>query len=72
MLLESEISANSADFARKYEANLRLSEDLKSLVQKIREGGSQDARKKHEQRGKLFVRERIRLLLDPDRPFQQA
>ena len=69
MLLESEISRNSPDFARKYEVNLQLAEDLKSLVRKIQEGGSQEARKKHEQRGKLFVRDRIRLLLDQDRPF---
>ncbi|MCI0413076.1 hypothetical protein L0222_09775, partial [bacterium] len=30
------------------------------------QGGSPEARKKHEERGKLFVRERVRLLLLPE------
>lgn len=69
MLLESELSPGTPDFKRKYDENLRLSEELKTMLQKIEQGGSPEARKKHEERGKLFVRERIRLLLDPDRPF---
>ncbi len=69
MLLESEVSPNSPDFKRKYEENLRLAEDLNKLLEKIRQGGSPEARKKHEERGKLFARDRIRLLLDEDRPF---
>jgi len=32
-------------------------------------GGPQNARKKHESRGKLLVRERINLLIDPNTPF---
>src|SRR5687767_9375808 len=69
MMLESEISPNTPDFKRQYEEHLRLSDDFKNLLQKIRQGGSPEARKKHEERGKLFVRERIRLLLDEDRPL---
>ena len=69
MLLESEISPNSAEFKQRYKEHERLAEDLKKLLEKIRAGGSAEARKKHEERGKLFVRERIRLLLDQDRPF---
>ena len=69
MLLESAISPNSPDFKRQYEQHLRHAEDLQRLLEKIRQGGSPEARKKHEERGKLFVRERIRLLLDGERPF---
>jgi acetyl-CoA carboxylase carboxyltransferase component len=69
MLLESEISPNTPDFKNKEREHLRSVEELKTLLAKIREGGSAEARKKHESRGKLFVRERIRLLLDEDRPF---
>ena len=69
MLLESEISPNTPEFKEHYEVNLKLAEDLKKVLEKIRQGGSPEARKKHEERGKLFVRERIRLLLDEDRPF---
>ena len=69
MLLESELSPNTPEFKRSYEEHLRLANELSSLHEKIRRGGSPEARKKHEERGKLFVRERIRLLLDEDRPF---
>ncbi len=69
MLLESQISAQSTDYQRNYAHHLKLAEDLQKLVQKIRGGGSEEARKKHEERGKLFVRDRIRLLLDEDKPF---
>jgi len=69
MLLESQISAQSPEFQRNYEHHVKLAQDLSDLLEKIRKGGSESARKKHEERGKLFVRERIRLLLDDDRPF---
>jgi len=49
---------------------------MRALVQELREktalaaiGGSQGARKKYKARGKLFVRERVDLLLDPGTPF---
>ncbi|MCI0616019.1 methylcrotonoyl-CoA carboxylase [bacterium] len=69
MLLESQISTQSADYQRNYAHHLKLAEDLQKLLEQIRKGGSKEARKKHEERGKLFVRERIRLLLDEDKPF---
>ncbi len=69
MILESEISPNSPEFQRNKQRHLQLAEDLKTLLEQIRKGGTEAARKKHEERGKLFVRERIRLLLDQDRPF---
>src|SRR5262245_39469296 len=69
MFLESQISTQSPEYQRNYAHHLKLAEDLKKLLEQIRKGGSEEARKKHEERGKLFVRERIRLLLDEDKPF---
>jgi acetyl-CoA carboxylase carboxyltransferase component len=69
MLLESEVSSQSPEFQERYRFQLKLAEDLKALLKEIEKGGPVGARKKHEERGKLFVRERIRLLLDEDRPF---
>jgi acetyl-CoA carboxylase carboxyltransferase component len=46
-----------------------LGDDLRAQLARIREGGSPKAREKHAARGKLFVRERIDLLLDPGSPF---
>src|SRR5437763_12845814 len=49
---------------------------MRALVGALREksaeialGGDEPSRKRHESRGKLLVRERIRLLLDPGSPF---
>jgi 3-methylcrotonyl-CoA carboxylase beta subunit len=47
----------------------RLVEDLRENVGAAARGGSEEARARHVGRGKLLVRERIRLLLDPDTRF---
>lgn len=44
-------------------------QDLRSRLHNIRDGGGPAAVKKHTDRGKLFVRDRIERLLDPDAPF---
>ncbi len=44
-------------------------EDLKRLQAEAALGGGEEARRKHEARGKLLPRARIRALLDPGSPF---
>jgi 3-methylcrotonyl-CoA carboxylase beta subunit len=46
-----------------------LVEDLKARLAQTRQGGSESARKKHTDRGKLLVRDRVDRLLDPGSPF---
>jgi 3-methylcrotonyl-CoA carboxylase beta subunit len=46
-----------------------LSDELSERLDSIRQGGGETARKRHTDRGKLFVRDRIDLLLDPGSPF---
>jgi 3-methylcrotonyl-CoA carboxylase beta subunit len=46
-----------------------LSHELSEHLDSIRQGGGEQARKRHTDRGKLFVRDRIDLLLDPGSPF---
>ena len=53
-----------------------MTQDIKELVDELRErlalarqGGSESARKKHTDRGKLLVRDRVDRLLDPGSPF---
>jgi len=53
-----------------------VAQDLKELVAELRErlavarlGGSEAARRKHTDRGKLLVRDRVDRLLDPGSPF---
>src|SRR5271167_3329672 len=42
---------------------------LREKIDQVRLGGPEGARTRHTSRGKLLVRERIRLLLDPGTPF---
>lgn len=48
---------------------LRLVDDLKNLVEKIKLGGDEIARRKHVERNKLLPRDRVDRLLDPGSPF---
>ena len=46
-----------------------LTEELRERVATARQGGSESARRKHTDRGKLLPRERVDRLLDPGSPF---
>src|SRR5690242_21833581 len=46
-----------------------LVDQLRERLATVRRGGSDSARKKHTDRGKLLVRDRIDRLLDPGSPF---
>lgn len=69
MLLESKINKNSTQYKGNYTHNKKLVNQLNEVINKVSEGGGTEARKKHTQRGKLLVRERIKHLLDPDSAF---
>jgi acetyl-CoA carboxylase carboxyltransferase component len=58
-----------AAFNENREAMLRLVGELRERLQAARRGGGEAAREKHRARGKLFVRDRIERLLDPETPF---
>ncbi len=46
-----------------------LVDELRERLARVRQGGSESARKKHTDRGKLLVRDRVDRLLDPGSPF---
>ena len=46
-----------------------LVDDLRARLSLVRQGGSESARTKHTDRGKLLVRDRVDRLLDPGSPF---
>jgi 3-methylcrotonyl-CoA carboxylase beta subunit len=46
-----------------------LSDELRERLATVRRGGSESARKKHTDRGKLLPRDRVDRLLDPGSPF---
>src|SRR4026208_1875302 len=65
----SNLGAGSADFT---ENQRKTKEGISMLRQRLavaREGGSAEARRRHTERGKLLVRERIDRLIDPGTPF---
>ncbi len=68
-VIPSNINKNSPEFAERHQTMSGLVDDLKRTLELIQAGGSERARRKHESRGKLLARDRIRLLLDRGSPF---
>ncbi len=67
--IESKIDISSAEFKENKKAMERAVKQLRERLDLVKNGGPEYMHKKHAERGKLFVRERLRLLLDPDTPF---
>ena len=67
--LSSSIDTSSPDFQQNSQHHKQLADELKQRLAKVREGGGEKYRKRQEEQGKLFVRERIDRLLDPNSPF---
>ncbi len=67
--IESKIDPKSKDFQANDAHNRQLVAELKERIAQVKKGGPPHAHKTHEKRGKLFVRERLKRLFDPDTPF---
>jgi 3-methylcrotonyl-CoA carboxylase beta subunit len=68
-VIKSQIDTAGKVFADN-DAHMReLVADLQKQLDRVELGGGDKARKKHTQRGKLLVRERIKQLIDPGTPF---
>ena len=67
--LESAIDRRSAEFTANASAMRAHLATLREKLAAASLGGSADARARHVARGKLLVRDRIDLLLDPGSPF---
>ncbi|PJF20987.1 MAG: methylcrotonoyl-CoA carboxylase [Phototrophicales bacterium] len=68
-VIQTKIDKKSEDYQANYEHNCKLVQILEERQAKVREGGSERARQRHLDRGKLLPRERVELLLDPGTPF---
>ncbi len=68
-ILESKISTADATFKENAAHMEALVADLREKIGQVRQGGGEAAVGRHRSRGKLFVRDRIDALLDPDSPF---
>ena len=67
--LKSQATKAVDEFKQRKEKNEALVGKFKSILAKVMQGGPEPAREKHVSRGKLLVRERIDMLLDPNTPF---
>ncbi len=67
--IESSVDTGSAEFVANADAMRRQIADFQDAAAKIVAGGSESARKKHTERGKLLARERIANLIDTGTPF---
>jgi acetyl-CoA carboxylase carboxyltransferase component len=68
-IIRSTVDAKSADFAANRDAMLAKLAEIEAEHAKAVAGGGEKYVERHRKRGKLLVRERIELLLDPDSPF---
>lgn len=67
--IQSRVNSSSPEFLKNKEFHQQLAQELADRLAKTSQGGGNEARKKHEERGKLFVRERVEKLIDPGTPF---
>ncbi len=70
--LPTRIDRASEDYRLNFEHHRQLASELQALKAKISQGGGEDIKKKHRERGKLFVRDRIQKLIDPESPFLEV
>ncbi len=68
-VLPTHVNPKSTEYQQNYEAMRRLVEEFHARQTQVRAGGSERARQRHIERGKLLPRERVELLLDPGAPF---
>ena len=67
--LESRLDTNSPEFTANRDHLRGLVDELKQRVAAAREGGGAKYLARQREQGKMFVRDRIAALLDPDTPF---
>ena len=68
-VLQSTTDRRDSAFLENTSAMGGLVETLAATVGRIKQGGGEEARKRHLGRGKLLPRDRVRTLLDPGSPF---
>ena len=68
-VLGTDLQVGNNDFQENKSAMQALVSEMHQMKTKSAQGGSERSRKKHTDRGKLLVRDRIELLTDEDTPF---
>jgi 3-methylcrotonyl-CoA carboxylase beta subunit len=69
MILHSSLSRQDPTFKTNAQAMRALVEDLRAKVAEVKMGGGPRSRERHQSRGKMLPRDRVRGLLDPGTPY---
>jgi acetyl-CoA carboxylase carboxyltransferase component len=70
--ISSRIRVSDPEFQANAEHHRALATSLRETLDRARAGGPEEARRRHVERGKLLVRDRIDALLDPGSPFLEV
>ena len=65
-IIKTKVDRSSDDFKKNDEAHRALADDLQQINEYVMQGGTERSRERHQARGKLLPRDRIRTLLDED------
>jgi len=68
-IIQSKVDTADAVFRENRAHMEQLVHDLRARIEQVKQGGGAATVEKHRKRGKLFVRDRIDRLIDPDSPF---
>lgn len=68
-ILRSQLQTTSPDFKSNLSYHESLAKKLDQTLDEVREGGGEEAKKRHTERGKMLVRDRIRALIDEGTAF---
>ena len=68
-IFNSTLDTRGANFQKNKAEMLEMTEVMEELLLEASQGGGDEATERLRSRGKLPIRERISLLLDPDSPF---
>jgi acetyl-CoA carboxylase carboxyltransferase component len=71
-VISSSMRTQSEGFVSNYKHNAALCDSLSRLLTENAQGGGAAARARHEEQGKLFVRDRIERLIDPGTDFLEV
>jgi 3-methylcrotonyl-CoA carboxylase beta subunit len=71
-VLPNAVDPASETFRRNQAHNLGLVQELRERAAEAAAGGPPELRQRHEKRGKLLARDRIKVLLDPGSPFLEV
>jgi acetyl-CoA carboxylase carboxyltransferase component len=69
--IESRINTSSPEYRQNFALMEAAVKQLREAVERVRQGGPEQSRRRHLERGKLLVRDRIRKLLDPQSAFME-